>query len=431
MDLFEMDLGAAPGTPPTVAPIIGWDAVTDVAMLEEQQRAEDVRPPLGRVVARRNLCPVLEDILVRIGVLASPLPYHEVDSVDGVPPSMLPRGVIGFIGSDSVNDLRQYRFIGPDGVIATMPFFPTSSVTLAVEALSLRRNLNGSLVRLFLGTSEVDYDKSFEENSIAPGDLVSFVVAPPRPAALMLQCRSLFFPDRVQALTQTTQLVGDFLGHILSRTEIGDRGFFRLTHLDETLPLNVPIRCTSISDEAMEVCGCHRSFLSYPVVLWLHHGPSQVRVHFESSIMDAPVMEFSLLAPLTTVKSELLRVTGAIENGLYFMVEGAVICDEALTLYDLDLHKRIPAVIRVVRMPLTSGMKLDFGEAGLGRPVSWDQPRINLTGRYIRNHHCSMPSRIKTSPLPPQTIALTDTAPTPPPPAPQTHKPRKTAAGSR
>ena len=132
-----MDLGAAPGTPPTVAPIIGWDAVTDVAMLEEQQRAEDVRPPLGRVVARRNLSPVLEDILVRICVLATPLPYHEVDSADGVPPSMLPHGVIGFIGSDSVTDLRQYRFIGPDGVIATMLFFPTSSVTLAVEALSL------------------------------------------------------------------------------------------------------------------------------------------------------------------------------------------------------------------------------------------------------------------------------------------------------
>ena len=131
-----MDLGAAPGTPPTVAPIIGWDAVTDVAMLEEQQRAEDVRPPLGRVVARRNLCPVLEDILVRIGVLASPLPYHEVDSVDGVPPSMLRD-----ISSDSVNDLRQYRFSGPDGVIATMPFFPTSLVTLAVEALSLRLSL--------------------------------------------------------------------------------------------------------------------------------------------------------------------------------------------------------------------------------------------------------------------------------------------------
>ena len=355
MDLFEMDLGAAPGTPPTVAPIIGWDAVTDVAMLEEQQRAEDVRPPLGRVVARRNLCPVLEDILVRIGVLASPLPYHEVDSADGVPPSMLPRGVIGFIGSDSVNDLRQYRFIGPDGVIATMPFFPTSSVTLAVEALSLRRNPNGSLVRLFLGTSEVDYDKSFEENSIAPGDLVSFVVAPPRPTALMLQCRSFFSRVLlVQALTQTTQLVGDFLGHILARTEIGDLRFFRLTHLDETLPLNVPIRCTSISDEAMEHCGelpGHEAH-DYPVVLWLRDGPSQVRVHFESSIMDAPVMEFSLLAPLTTVKSELLRVTGAIENGLYFMVEGAVICDEALTLYDLDLHKRIPAVIRVVRMPL-------------------------------------------------------------------------------
>ena len=325
-----MDLGAAPGTPPTVAPIIGWDAVTDVAMLEEQQRAEDVRPPLGRVVARRNLSPVLEDILVRIGVLATPLPYHEVHSADGVPPCLLP-------------DLRQYRFIGSDGVIATMPFFPDSSVTLAVEALSLRRNLNGSLVRLFLGTSEVDYDKSFDENSIAPGDLVSFVVAPPRPAALMLQCRSEFFPDRVQALTQTTQLVGDFLGHILSRTEIGDLGFFRLTHLDETLPLNVPIRCTSISDEAMEHCA-H----DYPVVLWLRDGPSQVRVHFESSIMDAPVMEFSLLAPLTTVKSELLRVTGAIDNGLYFMVEGAVICDEALTLYDLDLHKCIPAVIRVV-----------------------------------------------------------------------------------
>ena len=346
-----MDLGAAPGTPPTVAPIIGWDAVTDVAMLEEQQRAEDVRPPLGRVVAaRRNLSPVLEDILVRIGVLATPLPYHEVDSADGVPPSMLPDGVIGFIGSDSVTDLRQYRFIGPDGVIATMPFFPTSSVTLAVEALSLRRNLNGSLVRLFLGTSEVDYDKSFDENSIAPGDLVSFVVAPPRPAKLMLQCRSEFFLDRVQALTQTTQLVGDFLGHILSRTEIGDRGFFRLTHLDETLPLNVPIRCTSISDEAMEHCGelpGHEAH-DYPVVLWLRDGPSQVRVHFESSIMDAPVMEFSLLAPLTTVKSELLRVTGAIENGLYFMVEGAVICDETLTLYDLDLHKCIPAVLRVV-----------------------------------------------------------------------------------
>ena len=346
-----MDLGAAPGTPPTVAPIIGWDAVTDVAMLEEQQRAEDVRPPLGRVVAaRRNLSPGLEDILVRIGVLATPLPYHVVVRTDVVPPSMLPEGVISFMGSDCVSDLRQYRFIGPDGVIATMPFFPDSSVTLAVEALSLRRNLNGSLVRLFLGTSEVDYDKSFDENSIAPGDLVSFVVAPRRPAALMLQCRSFFFPDRVQALTQTTQLVGDFLGHILSRTEIGDRGFFRLTHLDETLPLNVPIRCTSISDEAMEHCGCHTSFLSYPVVLWLHDGPSQVRVHFESSIMDAPVMEFSLLAPLTTVKSELLRVTGAIENGLYFMVEGAVVCDEDLTLYDLDLHKRFPAVIRVVRM---------------------------------------------------------------------------------
>ena len=342
-----MDLGAAPGTPPTVAPIIGWDAVTDVAMLEEQQRAEDVRPPLGRVVAaRRNLSPVLEDILVRIGVLATPLPYHEVDSADVVPPSMLPEGVV-------------YRFIGPDGVIATMPFFPDSSVTLAVEALSLRRNLNGSLVRLFLGTSEVDYDKTFDENSIAPGDLVSFVVAPPRPAKLMLQCRSEFFPDRVQALTQTTQLVGDFLGHILSRTEIGDRGFFRLTHLDETLPLNVPIRCTSISDEAMEHCGelpGHEAH-DYPVVLWLRDGPSQVRVHFESSIMDAPVMEFSLLAPLTTVKSELLRVTGAIENGLYFMVEGAVVCDEVLTLYDLDLHKRFPAVIRVVRMPLTSGMQ--------------------------------------------------------------------------
>ena len=144
-----MDLGAAPGTPPTVAPIIGWDADTDVAMLEEQQRAEDVRPPLGRVVAaRRNLSPVLEDILVRIGVLASPLPYHEVDSVDGVPPSMLRD-----ISSDSVNDLRQYRFSGPDGVIATMPFFPTSSVTLAVEALCLRRKgtllLGRSLVRLF------------------------------------------------------------------------------------------------------------------------------------------------------------------------------------------------------------------------------------------------------------------------------------------
>ena len=351
-----MDLGAAPGTPPTVAPIIGW-AVTDVAMLEEQQRAEDVlagratlrwnqrQPsPFGRVVARRNLSPLLEDILVRIGVLATPWPYHEVDSADCLPP-----------------DMRQYRFIGSDGVIATMPFFPNSSPTLAVEALCLRRNLNGSLVRLFLGTSEVDYDKSFEENSIAPGDLVSFVVAPRRPAALMLQCRSFFFPDRVQALTQTTQLVGDFLGHILSRTEIGDLGFLRLTHLDETLPLNVPIRCTSISDEAMEHCGCHTSFLSYPVVLWLHDGPSQVRVHFESSIMDAPVMEFSLLAPLTTVKSELLRVTGAIENGLYFMVEGAVICDEALTLYDLDLHKCIPAVIRVVRMPLTSGMQPQAG----------------------------------------------------------------------
>ena len=342
-----MDLGAAPGTPPTAAPIIGWDADTDVAM----QPAEDVRPPLGRVVARRNLSPVLEDILVRIGVLATPLPYHEVDSADGVPPSMLPEGVISFMGSDCVSDLRQYRFIGPDGVIATMPFFPDSSVTLAVEALSLRRNLNGSLVRLFLGTSEVDYDKTFDENSIAPGDLVSFVVAPPRPAKLMLQCRSEFFPDTVQALTQTTQLVGDFLGNILSRTEIGDGGFFRLTHFDETLPLNVPIRCTSISDEAMEHCGelpGHEAH-DYPVVLWVCDGPSQVRVHFESSIMDAPVMEFSLLAPLTTVKSELLRVTGAIENGLYFMVEGAVICDEALTLYDLDLHKCIPAVIRVVR----------------------------------------------------------------------------------
>ena len=72
-------------------------------------------------------------------------------------------------------------------------------------------------------------------------------------------------------------------------------------------------------------------------------------------------MEFSLLAPLTTVKSELLRVTGAIENGLYFMVEGAVVCDEDLTLYDLDLHKRFPAVIRVVRMPLTSGMQPQAG----------------------------------------------------------------------
>ena len=350
-----MDLGAAPGTPPTVAPIIGWVvtdvampedgwAVTDVAMLEEQQRAEDVlagratlrwnqrQPsPFGRVVARRNLSPLLEDILVRISVLATP--WSLLDSADCLPP-----------------DMRQYRFIGSDGVIATMPFFPNSSPTLAVEALCLRRNLNGSLVRLFLGTSEVDYDKSFEENSIAPGDLVSFVVAPPRPAKLMLQCRSEFFLDRVQALTQTTQYVGDFLGHILSRTEIGDRGFFRLTHLDETLPLNVPIRCTSISDEAMEHCGelpGHEAH-DYPVVLWLRDGPSQVRVHFESSIMDAPVMEFSLLAPLTTVKSELLRVTGAIENGLYFMVEGAVICDETLTLYDLDLHKCIPAVIRVV-----------------------------------------------------------------------------------
>ena len=348
-----MDPGAAPGTPFTVDPIIEW-ARTDVAMLEEHHdpttivddpcldgrathRENQRQPsPFGRVVARRNLSPLLEDMLVRIGVLATPLPYHEVDSADVVPPSMLPEGVV-------------YRFIGPDGVIATMPFFPDSSVTFAVEALSLKRNLNGSLVRLFLGTSEVDYDKTFDENSIAPGDLVSFVVAPPRPAALILQCRSFFSRVLlVQALTQTTQLVGDFLGHILSRTEIGDRGFFRLTHLDETLPLNVPIRCTSISDEAMEVCGCHRSFLSYPVVLWLHHGPSQVRVHFESSIMDAPVMEFSLLAPLTTVKSELLRVTGAIENGLYFMVEGAVICDETLTLYDLDLHKCIPAVIRVV-----------------------------------------------------------------------------------
>ena len=179
-----MDPGAAPGTPFTVDPIIEW-ARTDVAMLEEHHdpttivddpcldgrathRENQRQPsPFGRVVARRDLSPLLEDSLVRIGVLASPLPYHEVDSADGVPPSMLPRGVIGFIGSDSVNDLRQYRFIGPDGVIATMPFFPTSSVTLAVEALSLRRNLNGSLVRLFLGTSEVDYDKSFEENSIA------------------------------------------------------------------------------------------------------------------------------------------------------------------------------------------------------------------------------------------------------------------------
>ena len=90
-------------------------------------------------------------------------------------------------------------------------------------------------------------------------------------ASLMLQCRSLFFPDRVQALTQTTQLVGDFLGHILSRTEIGDQGFFRLTHLDETLPLNVPIRCTSISDEAMEHCGELPGIEAhdYAVVLWL------------------------------------------------------------------------------------------------------------------------------------------------------------------
>ena len=342
-----MDPGAAPGTPFTVDPIIEW-ARTDVAMLEEHHdpttivddpcldgrathRENQRQPsPFGRVVARRNLSPLMEDILLRICVHATP--WQLLDSADCLPP-----------------DMRQYRFIGSDGVISTMPFFPNSSPTLAVEALCLRRNLHGSLVRLFLGTSEVDYDKSFEENSIAPGDLVSFVVAPPRPAKLMLQCRSLFFPDRVQALTQTTQLVGDFLGNILSRTEIGDGGFFRLTHFDETLPLNVPIRCTSISDEAMEVCGCHRSFLSYPVVLWLHHGPSQVRVHFESSIMDAPVMEFSLLAPLSTVKSELLRVTGAIENGLYFMVEGAVICDETLTLYDLDLHKCIPAVIRVVR----------------------------------------------------------------------------------
>ena len=329
-----MELGAAPGTPPTVAPIIGWadDVLAGRATLRWNQRQPS---PFGRVVARRNLSPLLEDVLVRIGVLATPWPYHEVDSADCLPP-----------------DMRQYRFIGSDGVIATMPFFPNSSPTLAVEALCLRRNLNGSLVRLFLGTSEVDYDKSFEENSIAPGDLVSFVVAPRRPAALMLQCRSFFFPDRVQAPTLTSLLVGDFLRHILSRTEIGDLGFFRLTHLDETLPLNVPIRCTSISDEAMEHCGCHTSFLSYPVVLWLHDGPSQVRVHFESSIMDAPVMEFSLLAPLTTVKSELLRVTGAIENGLYFMVEGAVICDEASTLYELDLHKCIPAVIRVVRTPL-------------------------------------------------------------------------------
>ena len=285
-----MDPGAAPGTPFTVDPIIEW-ARTDVAMLEEHHdpttivddpcldgrathRENQRQPsPFGRVVARRDLSPLLEDSLVRIGVLATP--WQLLDSADCLPP-----------------DMRQYRFIGSDGVISTMPFFPNSSPTLAVEALCLRRKgtllpgRNSSLVRLFLGTSEVDYDKSFEENSIAPGDLVSFVVAPPRPAALMLQCRSLFFSDRVQALTQTTQLVGDFLGHILSRTEIGDRGFFRLTHLDETLPLNVPIRCTSISDEAMEVCGCHRSFLSYPVVLWLHHGPSQVRVHFESSIME-------------------------------------------------------------------------------------------------------------------------------------------------
>ena len=96
-------------------------------------------------------------------------------------------------------------------------------------------------------------------------------------ASLMLQCRSLFFPDRVQALTQTTQLVGDFLGHILSRTEIGDQGFFRLTHLDETLPLNVPIRCTSISDEAMEHCGELPGIEAhdYAVVLWLRDGPSQ------------------------------------------------------------------------------------------------------------------------------------------------------------
>ena len=361
-----MDPGAAPGTPFTVDPIIEW-ARTDVAMLEEHHdpttivddpcldgrathRENQRQPsPFGRVVARRNLSPLMEDILLRIGVLATP--WQLLDSADCLPP-----------------DMRQYRFIGSDGVIATMPFFPNSSPTLAVEALCLRRKgtlllgRKSSLVRLFLGTSEVDYDKSFEENSIAPGDLVSFVVAPPRPASLMLQCRSFFFNDRVQALTQTTQLVGDFLGHILARTEIGDLGFFRLTHLDETLPLNVPIRCTSISDEAMEVCGCHRSFLSYPVVLWLRDGPSQVRVHFESSIMDAPVMEFSLLAPLTTVKSELLRVTGAIENGLYFMVEGAVICDEALTLYDLDLHKRIPAVIRVVRMPLRWDAELGWDD---------------------------------------------------------------------
>ena len=354
-----MDPGAAPGTPFTVDPIIEW-ARTDVAMLEEHHdpttivddpcldgrathRENQRQPsPFGRVVARRDLSPLLEDSLVRIGVLATP--WQLLDSADCLPP-----------------DMRQYRFIGSDGVISTMPFFPNSSPTLAVEALCLRRKgtlllgRNSSLVRLFLGTSEVDYDKSFEENSIAPGDLVSFVVAPPRPTALMLQCRSFFSRVLlVQALTQTTQLVGDFLGHILSRTEIGDRGFFRLTHLDETLPLNVPIRCTSISDEAMEHCGelpGHEAH-DYPVVLWLRDGPSQVRVHFESSIMDAPVMEFSLLAPLTTVKSELLRVTGAIENGLYFMVEGAVICDEALTLYDLDLHKCIPAVIRVVRMPL-------------------------------------------------------------------------------
>ena len=77
-----MDLGAAPGTPPTVAPIIGWDADTDVRPPKRRRMDEDVRPPLGRVVAaRRNLSPVLEDILVQIGVLATPLPYHAVDSL--------------------------------------------------------------------------------------------------------------------------------------------------------------------------------------------------------------------------------------------------------------------------------------------------------------------------------------------------------------
>ena len=123
-----MDPGAAPGTPFTVDPIIEW-ARTDVAMLEEHHdpttivddpcldgrathRENQRQPsPFGRVVARRNLSPLMEDILLRIGVEATP--WQLLDSADCLPP-----------------DMRQYRFIGSDGVIATMPFLPTAEVAV-------------------------------------------------------------------------------------------------------------------------------------------------------------------------------------------------------------------------------------------------------------------------------------------------------------